>query len=106
MINLTDNAIRRIREVMDQETKTGLRLGVRGGGCSGLSYVTKYETDPPRPSDRVFEYDRGVKIWVDPKSYVFLEGLTLDWKNTLMEQGFIFTNPNATKSCGCGTSFS
>ncbi len=104
MIHLTENAVRRVREVVEKEHKGGLRLGVRGGGCSGLSYVTRYE-EAAAGKDRVFEFD-GVKVFVDPKSYLFLDGLTLDWKDTLMEQCFVFINPNATKSCGCGTSFS
>ncbi len=104
MIQATESAIRRIREVAQKENMAGLRLGVRGGGCSGLSYVIRYEKEIGS-NDRVFEFD-GVKVFVDPKSLLFLEGLTLDWKNTLMEQGFVLTNPNATRTCGCGQSFS
>ncbi len=104
MIQVTESAIQKVREVVEKEHVAGLRLGVRGGGCSGLSYVIRYEAQPG-PKDRVFEFD-GVKIFIDPKSYLYLHGLTLDWKNTLMEQGFVLSNPNATKTCGCGTSFS
>jgi iron-sulfur cluster assembly protein len=81
----------------------GLRLGIVGGGCSGMSYKFKFET-APRPNDHVFEVD-GVQLVVDPKSYQFLDGMTLDFRNTLMEQAFVLHNPNATKSCGCGKSF-
>ena len=104
MIQLTESAIRRVRETSEKQQMAGLRLGVRGGGCSGLSYVIRYEAQPGS-KDRIFEFD-GAKVFVDPKSYLYLDGLTLDWKNTLMEQGFVLINPNATKSCGCGTSFS
>jgi len=104
MIQLTEKAIHRVREVVESEKKAGLRLGVRGGGCSGLSYVTRYESGPGA-QDRVFEFD-GVKVFVDPKSFMFLDGITLDWKDTLIEKSFVFINPKATKSCGCGTSFS
>jgi iron-sulfur cluster assembly protein len=82
----------------------GLRLGVQGGGCSGLSYVVKFDTQP-RERDRVFVYD-GVRIFVDPKSFIYLQGMVLDYEETLMKRGFVFQNPNATKSCGCGSSFS
>ena len=81
----------------------GLRLGVVGGGCSGLSYKFKFESKP-LPTDRVFEVD-GVSLVVDPKSYEYLNGLTLDYQESLMEQVFVFNNPNAAKSCGCGKSF-
>ena len=82
----------------------GLRLGVLGGGCSGLSYQFKFDARE-RPTDKVFEYD-GVKIFVDPKSLLYLHGMTLDYQESLMQSGFVFDNPNAKKACGCGTSFS
>ena len=82
----------------------GLRLGVQGGGCSGLSYVIKFDTQP-RERDRVFQYG-DVRVFVDPKSFIYLHGMVLDWEETLMQRGFVFSNPNAKKSCGCGTSFS
>ena len=74
-----------------------------GGGCSGLSYQFKFDTKP-RPNDKVFDFD-GVQIFVDPKSIRYLHGMTLDYKESLMQSGFVFENPNAKKSCGCGTSF-
>ncbi len=104
MIQLTESAIRQVRETMEKERMAGLRLGVRGGGCSGLSYVIRFERDPG-PKDKIFELD-GARVFVDPKSFLYLDGLTLDWKNTLIERGFIFINPNAQKTCGCGASFS
>jgi iron-sulfur cluster assembly protein len=82
----------------------GLRLGVKGGGCSGLSYAVSFDTQP-RERDRIFTFD-GVRIFVDPKSFVYLHGMTVDYEETLMRQGFTFVNPNSTRSCGCGTSFS
>jgi iron-sulfur cluster assembly protein len=104
MIDVTPAAVEKIRQMLVQnEVNGGLRLGIVGGGCSGLSYKFRFETKP-RPNDNVFEVD-GVTLMVDPKSYAFLDGLTLDFRNTLMEQAFVFHNPNATKSCGCGKSF-
>jgi iron-sulfur cluster assembly protein len=104
MIDVTPAAVEKIRQLLvTNEVNGGLRLGVVGGGCSGLSYKFRFETKP-RPNDNVFEVD-GVTLMVDPKSYEFLDGLTLDFTNTLMEQAFVFHNPNATKSCGCGKSF-
>jgi len=76
---------------------------VLGGGCSGLSYLFKFDTKP-RATDKVYEFG-DVKVFVDPKSMIYLDGMTLDWKDSLIQSGFEFDNPNATKSCGCGTSF-
>jgi len=82
-----------------------IRLGLRGGGCSGFTYVIEFADDPPRERDRVFE-SGGVKIYVDPKSYVYLAGTVLDWEQTLMRRGFKFVNPHEASGCGCGRSFS
>ncbi len=105
---VTDRAVARIRAVMAQEgispEEGGLRLGVKGGGCSGLSYAISFDAQP-RPNDRMFEFG-GVRVFIDPKSFVYLHGITLDYEETLIRQGFTFSNPNATRSCGCGTSFS
>ena len=104
MIQVTPKAIDRIKTTFAREGVTGgLRLGVLGGGCSGLSYPFKFDARE-RPTDRVIDYD-GVKIFVDPKSMVYLEGMTLDYQESLMQSGFVFENPNAKKACGCGTSF-
>jgi iron-sulfur cluster assembly protein len=81
----------------------GLRVAVVGGGCSGLSYKLDFQKEP-QPQDKVFEQD-GVKIFIDPKSFLYLKGLTLDYSSGLNGTGFTFKNPNASKSCGCGTSF-
>jgi len=104
MIQVTPKAVAKIREQFAKHNVNGgLRLGVLGGGCSGLSYQFKFDAKP-RSSDNVFDFD-DVKVFVDPKSMVFLEGMTLDWKDSLIQSGFAFDNPNAKKSCGCGTSF-
>lgn len=104
-VYVTPKAVQKIREAFAREgVQGGLRLGVLGGGCSGLSYQFKFAAEP-RPRDQVFEFE-DVKVFVDPKSMVFLDGMTLDWKDSLMQSGFVFDNPHATKSCGCGTSFS
>jgi iron-sulfur cluster assembly protein len=81
-----------------------LRLGIKGGGCSGFSYVLRFEDDLPRDRDVVFE-EHGVKVVVDKKSLVYLNGSTLDWEKSLLKQGFKFVNPNEKSSCGCGHSF-
>jgi iron-sulfur cluster assembly protein len=105
MIQVTPKAVSKIKEAFaKQGVSGGLRLGVLGGGCSGLSYQFKFDAKP-RPTDNVFEFE-DVKVFVDPKSMVFLDGMTLDWKDSLIHSGFEFDNPHATKSCGCGTSFS
>ena len=106
MIEVTPKADQKIREAFVKQGVTGggLRLGVLGGGCSGLSYQFKYEPKP-RATDNVFHFE-DVDVYVDPKSLVFLEGITLDWKDSLIHSGFAFENPHAKKSCGCGTSFS
>jgi iron-sulfur cluster assembly protein len=106
-IDVTEKAVEKIRATLEKEgispTEGGLRLGVQGGGCSGLSYKIQFDTQP-RERDRVFQFG-DVRIFVDPKSFIYLAGLTLDYQETLMQQGFVFINPNAQKSCGCGTSF-
>ena len=107
-LQVTERALKRIRAAMAKEgisaEEGGLRLGVKGGGCSGLTYSITFDTHP-RERDRVFAVG-GVRVFVDPKSFVYLHGMTLDYEETLMRQGFNFVNPNSTRSCGCGTSFS
>jgi iron-sulfur cluster assembly protein len=87
-----------------------LRLGIRGGGCSGFSYVIEFHDGPPHARDRVFDHVASdgtpVRVVVDPKSLVYLSGTLLEWEQTLMRQGFKFSNPNEKAGCGCGTSFS
>ncbi|MBX5495326.1 MAG: iron-sulfur cluster assembly accessory protein [Bryobacteraceae bacterium] len=105
MIQVTPKAVEKIRAAFQKEgVQGGLRLGVLGGGCSGLSYLFRFEPKP-RPTDKVFEFD-GIQVYIDPKSMLYLDGMTLDYKESLMYSGFAFDNPNAKKSCGCGSSFS
>ena len=107
-ILVTDKALGKIRQAFAKQGVDGvLRLGVLGGGCSGLSYQFKFDTKT-RANDHIFEFgEEGarVRIAIDPKSMLYLHGLTLDYQETLMQSGFVFHNPNAHKSCGCGTSF-
>jgi iron-sulfur cluster assembly protein len=83
-----------------------LRVGVRQGGCSGMSYMMDFETpDKLRDDDEIFDYEDGFKIVCDPKSLLYLYGLVLDYSNAMIGGGFQFTNPNAAQTCGCGKSF-
>ncbi len=105
MIEITQKAAERIRKITAQdEGSMALRLGVQGGGCSGYSYVFKLEKRP-RPADHVFTHG-GARVLIDPKSLALLDGLTLDYQESLMQSGFVVHNPNAQKTCSCGTSFS
>ena len=120
-IEITKNALKRIRVAMAKESISpdagGLRVGIQGGGCSGLSYNIRFDTQP-RYLDRTFIFGEGIdtpndpsgarpiRLFVDPKSFLYLAGMVLDFEETLMRQGFNFINPNSTKSCGCGSSFS
>src|SRR5690242_1252739 len=107
-VKVTDKALAKVRSAIVKEgispEQGGLRLGVQGGGCSGLSYNIRFDTQP-RERDRIFQFG-DVRVFVDPKSFIYLNGMVLDYQETLMQQGFVFVNPNASKSCGCGTSFS
>ena len=105
-IELTDAAVTAVKQAIVEEkapAETYLRVGVRAGGCSGYSYVLAFE-EAAQEDDRVIEKD-GVKILIDPKSATILAGTTLDYSSGLNGQGFVFTNPNATGGCGCGSSF-
>jgi iron-sulfur cluster assembly protein len=119
-IQVTLRALKRIRVAMAKEGITpaagGLRVGITGGGCSGLSYNIRFDTQP-RERDRVYAFSQAhldaealdapaMRIFVDPKSFIYLHGMVLDYEETLMRQGFNFINPHSTKSCGCGSSFS
>src|ERR1700683_3976049 len=107
-IQVTEKALAKVRTAMVKEgispEQGGLRLGVQGGGCSGLSYNIRFDTQP-RERDRIFLYD-DVRVFVDPKSFFYLHGMIRDYEESLMHEGFVFQNPNAKKSCGCGSSFS
>lgn len=102
---LAANEIRSIIEKQDLDLeKVRLRVGVKGGGCSGFSYLLDL-TETQKDSDEMFE-QHGIKVIVDPKSLLYLSGVTVDFKDEIMGRGFVFNNPNATSSCGCGSSFS
>lgn len=106
IVNLTEKAIQQVKTIFETENKGeeyGLRLGVVGGGCSGLSY--KIDFDVKKEKDNVLEFD-GVKVFIDLKSSIYLKGVTLDFKDGLNGKGFVFINPNASNTCGCGESFS
>ena len=107
MITLTPAAQQEVKRLIDKEQKPnlGLRIGVKGGGCSGMSYVLSLDEATPKQYDTVFEQD-GIKVLIDAKSHLYLDGTTVDFKNSLMGGGFEFSNPLAKKSCGCGHSFS
>ncbi len=106
MITLTPGAAQEIKRMIEKEQKPnlGLRVGIKGGGCSGMSYVLAIEEAIPKQYDSVFEQE-GVKMLIDAKSHLYLDGTTIDYKNSLMSGGFEFQNPLAKKSCGCGSSF-
>jgi len=106
MIQITEGAARKIRSLMAKQgiSDGGLRVGVKGGGCSGLSYTFSWERES-RVGDEVFDGPEGAKIFIDRKSYLFLKGTTLDYDTALLTQGFVFHNPNAKQTCGCGSSF-
>lgn len=105
-IHISESAAEHVRQFMHVEHKEAavLRVGVKGGGCSGLTYMLDL-VDAPRDEDKVIE-EQGVTLCVDKKSYVFLAGTTLDYSGGLNGKGFVFNNPNAKTTCGCGTSFS
>lgn len=105
-IQLSETALKHLTQLREQQGKDlFLRVGVRNGGCSGMSYMMDFE-DPGnvRDDDQVFDYD-GFKIICDPKSLLYIYGLQLDYSNALIGGGFQFTNPNASQTCGCGKSF-
>ena len=107
-IQLTERAAREVKTVLEQQNlpaeSTFLRLGVRGGGCSGFTYSLDL-TDNKAEVDEEFD-SFGVKLVCDPKSYLYLNGVTVDYKDEMTVRGFVFHNPNATHSCGCGSSCS
>lgn len=106
MITVTDSAKKQAIRLMEEDEKDGLfiRVGVEGGGCSGLMYQLKFDNELSE-SDKTFE-DNGIKVVVDKKSFLYLIGTTLDFSGGLNGKGFVFVNPNADRTCGCGESFS
>ena len=108
MITVTEKALKEIRRIQEADTSaqgTNLRVQVVGGGCSGMSYKLGFDSVAPASGDKVFEWD-GVKLIIDAKSFLFLSGTELDFTDGLNGQGFVFKNPNAKRTCGCGSSFS
>ena len=106
MIQLTPSAIGEVKRMIENQKSgqgVGLRMDVRGGGCSGLSYALDF--DRKKENDHEFDFE-GLKVYCDPKSYLYLNGTTLDYVDSLQDKGFKFINPNADKTCGCGESFS
>ena len=105
MITVTEKAASEIKRIIEQENDTDLklRMGVQGGGCSGLSYFLTLEKNTT-PNDKVFEM-HGFNLVVDSKSYMYLDGTELDFTDGLSGRGFVFNNPNAVRTCGCGSSF-
>jgi iron-sulfur cluster assembly protein len=106
MIEISETAAKKIRALMAKQgiVDGGLRVGVKGGGCSGLSYTFAWEKQE-RTGDEVFEGPEGAKIYVDKKSLLFLNGTVLEYDTNLVSKGFVFHNPNAKSTCGCGSSF-
>ena len=108
VLHVSPKAAVKIKEQTEKravsQPTTGIRVGVKGGGCSGLSYVIEF-CDAPRPRDTLFEVE-GAKVYVDPKSLVYLNGTTLDFVDTFQQKGFKFNNPSQRSECGCGESFS
>lgn len=108
VIKVTEKALKEIRRIQTSDPATNdgnLRVQVVGGGCSGMSYKLGFDKEPAGSNDKVFEQD-GVKVIIDAKSYLFLAGTELDFSDGLNGTGFTFNNPNAKRTCGCGTSFS
>jgi iron-sulfur cluster assembly protein len=107
MLQISENAGKLINRMTAKNgiPGGGLRIGIKAGGCSVLSYTFAWEA-APREGDLLFEGPEGAKVFVDPKSFRFLDGTTLDYDTSLVSKGFIFNNPHAKSTCGCGTSFS
>jgi iron-sulfur cluster assembly protein len=105
-ITLTENAVAQVRRLMAQESipdTHGLRVSVKGGGCSGLSYVLGFDAEP-KETDKVMQM-HGLRVFVDPKSLFHISGTVLDYNDGLNGKGFVFQNPKAARTCGCGSSF-
>lgn len=104
MIHLTERAANHVRDFLHNRGKgEGIKVGVKTSGCSGLAYVLEF-VDQPDPVDQIFD-SFGVKVFVDPKSFVYLDGMQMDYVKNGLNEGFEFKNPNQTGECGCGESF-
>ncbi len=108
MITVTPHAAKRLKIMLDRaqpnNPEAGVRLAVKAGGCSGFLYIPLTMTSEPNSYDKVFE-SNGIRIFVDPKSFVIVKGTEIDYNNNLIDGGFTFNNPNAKAACGCGVSF-
>ena len=105
VIKLSDKAVERIKEIMSQahNSTIGVRVGVKSGGCAGMSYIMEYAKEV-KPNEEVVE-DKGVKVLIDPKAIIYLLGTEMDYKKEKFSSQFVFKNPNETERCGCGESF-
>ena len=105
IIKLSDKAVNRIKEIMSkaENTAIGVRIGVKSGGCAGLSDIMEYASDK-KPNEEIIE-DKGVKVFIDPKAVMYLLGTEMDYKIENFSSQFVFNNPNETERCGCGESF-
>ena len=105
IIKLSDNAVNRIKEIMSaaENSTIGVRVGVKSGGCAGMSYIMEYAKDV-KPNEEIVE-DKGVKVLIDPKAVMYLLGTEMDYKKEELSSSFVFNNPNETERCGCGESF-
>ena len=105
IIKLSDNAVNRIKEIMSeaQNNTIGVRIGVKSGGCAGMSYIMEYAKEI-KPNEEIVE-DKGVKVFIDPKAVMYLLGTEMDYKKEELSSTFVFNNPNETERCGCGESF-
>jgi len=107
MIQVTETAAAQIQKLLSKQQMEhgGMRVGVKAGGCSGFEYVFAWEA-APRDNDLIFDGPNGVRVWIDPRSHRVLDGTTLDYDTSLLSKGFVFQNPHAKSTCGCGVSFS
>lgn len=106
MISLTEKAAEKVRYNLAKRGKgLGIRVGVKTTGCSGLAYVLEYVDTAPVTRDQFVYDNHGVKVWVDGRSHVYINGLTMDWVRQGLNEGFEFINPNEKAKCGCGESF-
>ena len=105
IISLSENAAKRIKEIMSaaEKNSVGVRVGVKSGGCAGMSYVMEYAKEV-NPNDELIE-EKGVKLYIDPKAIMYLLGTEMDYKKEEFSSTFVFNNPNETERCGCGESF-
>ncbi len=105
IISLSDKAANRIKEIMSnaKDNSVGVRIGVKSGGCAGMSYVMEYAKEI-NPNDEIIE-DKGVKVFIDPGAIMYLLGTEMDYKKEQFSSSFVFNNPNETERCGCGESF-